>query len=183
MGPQALDTAAFRIADGLRGPALDRAANAVTKLGLIAVVGPVVVAGAVVLDRRGQRARAGTLATGAALAWSTAWIAKTAVDRPRPADSFVSTSGASYPSAHSANSIGWPALALALGVLIPTRRGRIAAFAAGSAAAALVGLSRIYLRAHYASDVLAGQALALLMYTLAALSWSARSRRRQADVV
>jgi undecaprenyl-diphosphatase len=180
MAPLALDAAAFRIADRVRRPALDRAANAVTKLGLIAVVGPAVLAGAALLDRRAQPARAGALVTGAALAWSTAWIAKTAVDRPRPADSFVSTSGASYPSAHSANSIGWPALALAVGVLIPTRRYRLAAVAAGSSTAALVGLSRIYLRAHYASDVLAGQALALVTYSVAALTWSVRARGRSA---
>jgi undecaprenyl-diphosphatase len=177
-----LDATAFRIADGVRSPALDRAANAVTKLGLIAVVGPAVLAGAALLDRRGQPARGGALVTGAALTWSTAWIAKSAVHRPRPADSFVSTSGASYPSAHSANSVGWPALALALGALIPTRRDRFAVVAAGSSAPALVGLSRIYLRAHYASDVLAGQALALVMYTLAALAWSVRARGRRADV-
>ena len=41
----------------------------------------------------------------------------------------------------------------------------------------LVGLSRIYLRAHYASDVVAGEALAVAMYALAtigAVTWQAR---------
>jgi len=42
----------------------------------------------------------------------------------------------------------------------------------------LVGLSRIYLRAHYASDVLAGEALAVAMYALAALVAVVRQRRR-----
>jgi undecaprenyl-diphosphatase len=63
----------------------------------------------------------------------------------------VQASGQSYPSAHAANSIGWLALAIALTVVIPTRARRTAAIAAGSLLAALVGLSRIYLRAHYAS--------------------------------
>jgi len=40
---------------------------------------------------------------------------------------------------------------------------------AGALIAAIVGLSRIYLRAHYASDVIAGEALAVAMYTLATL--------------
>ena len=80
------------------------------------------------------------------------------------------------PSAHAANSIGWLALAIALTVTIPTRVARITAVAAGALLAALVGLSRIYLRAHYASDVLAGEALAVAIYALAAigsLAWPA----------
>ena len=44
--------------------------------------------------------------------------------------------------------------------------------------AVLVGLSRIYLRAHYASDVLAGEALAVAMYALAALVAVVRQGRR-----
>ena len=39
-----------------------------------------------------------------------------------------------------------------------------------------MGLSRIYLRAHYASDVIAGEALAVAMYALAliaAVAWQA----------
>lgn len=173
-----IDAAAFRIADSLRAPWLDRAAQLVTKLGLIAVVGPAVLVGAAVLERRRMRGRAGALVAGAALAWGSAWLAKGAIDRPRPTGALVSTAGASYPSAHSANSVGWLALALALGIVIPTRRGRIAAVAAGSTTAALVGLSRIYLRAHYASDVLAGEAIAVAMYALAALVWSTRARHR-----
>ena len=79
------------------------------------------------------------------------------------------TSGESYPSAHAANSVGWLAIAIALTAVIPTRGARIAAITTGALLAVLVGLSRIYLRAHYASDVLAGEALAVAMYTLAAL--------------
>ena len=41
--------------------------------------------------------------------------------------------------------------------------------AAGALLTVLVGLSRIYLRAHYASDVLAGEALAVAMYALATI--------------
>lgn len=44
----------------------------------------------------------------------------------------------------------------------------------------LVGLSRINLRAHYASDVLAGEALGVAMYALAAsgtVAWQARRER------
>ncbi len=54
--------------------------------------------------------------------------------------------------------------------------------AIGSLLAVLVGLSRIYLRAHYASDVIAGEALAVAMYGLAATSVITRQARRDSAV-
>jgi undecaprenyl-diphosphatase len=109
------------------------------------------------------------------------WITKAAVDRPRPPAPLVHTSGQSYPSAHAANSVGWLALALALAVMSASRCGRLVAVAAGALLMVLVGLSRIYLRAHYASDVLGGEALAVAMYAVAAtavLAWRERRLER-----
>jgi undecaprenyl-diphosphatase len=171
------DSRAFEIADDLRAPWLDTAAKVVTKFGLIAIVGSAVVLGAVLLYRRRQTPRAAALVLGAALAWVGVWITKALVDRPRPRHPLVHTSGQSYPSAHAANSVGWLALAIALTVVLPNRLARIAAVSAGALLAVLVGLSRIYLRAHYASDVVAGEALAVAMYALsaiAAITWQAR---------
>jgi undecaprenyl-diphosphatase len=173
----ALDANAFEAADDVRAPWLDTAAKVVTKLGLIAIVGSAVLLSAVLLFRRRHGLRAAALVVGAALAWVSVWITKRVVDRPRPPNPLVHTSGQSYPSAHAANSVGWLALALALTVVIPNRVGRIAAVTAGALLAVLVGLSRIYLRAHYASDVLAGEALAVAAYALAAIgavTWQAR---------
>jgi undecaprenyl-diphosphatase len=173
----ALDSSAFELADELRAPWLNDTAEVITKLGLLAIVGPAVLVGAAVLITHRHRARAAALVVGAALAWITVWIVKWLVDRPRPPDPLVHTSGQSYPSGHAANSVGWLALGIALTVVIPTRGGRISAITAGALLAALVGLSRIYLRAHYASDVLAGEALAVTMYALArigAILWQSR---------
>ena len=177
-----LDSRAFEIADDLRARWLDDAARLVTKLGLIAIVGSAVLLGAALLIKRRHRTRAAALVVGAALAWVSVWIVKSLVDRPRPPDPLVHTSGQSYPSAHAANSVGWLALAIALTVVISSQRGRIAAIIAGALLAVLVGLSRIYLRAHYASDVLAGEALAVAMYALAAIGtilWHARRESRR----
>jgi undecaprenyl-diphosphatase len=173
----AADSRTFHIANELRTPALDHAARVVTTLGLLAIVGPVLLVGAALLIHRRRRARAAALLSGAALTWISVWITKAAVDRPRPPAPLVHTSGQSYPSGHAANSVGYLALMIALTVTIPSRIGRIAAVAAGLLIAALVGLSRIYLRAHYASDVLAGEALATAMYALVAigtLAWQNR---------
>jgi undecaprenyl-diphosphatase len=66
--------------------------------------------------------------------------------------------------------------------VIPTRGARIAAVTAGALLAVLVGLSQIYLRAHYASDVLAGEALAVAMCAVATLGAFAWQARRDATV-
>jgi membrane-associated phospholipid phosphatase len=175
----ALDSRAFKIADDVRAPWLDAAARVLTNLGLIAILGSAVVVGAAVLIKHHDRARAGAVVVGAALVWVGARIVKSVVDRPRPPHPLVHTSGQSYPSAHAANSVGWLALAIALMVVIQTRAGRIAAITSGALLAVFVGLGRIYLRAHYASDVLAGEALAVATYALAtigAVAWQSRRR-------
>ncbi len=177
----AIDSSAFELADDLRAPWLNDIAKVITHLGLIAIVGPAVVVGTVVLIKHRDRGRAAALVVGAALAWISVWIVKWLVDRPRPPYPLVHTSGASYPSGHSANSVGWLALGIALSVVISARGARIAAIAAGALLAVLVGLSRIYLRAHYASDVLAGEALAVSMYALATIggvAWQSRHDSR-----
>jgi membrane-associated phospholipid phosphatase len=178
----ALDSGAFRIADQLRAPWLDHAARLVTTLGLIAVVAPALLRGGGLLARSRHRARAAAVLAGASLAWITVWIIKNEVDRSRPPAPLVHTAGQSYPSAHAANSLGWLALAIALAVVIRSRGGRVAAIACGLLLTVLVGLSRIYLRAHYASDVLGGETLGVTMYALAAIGALAHQRRRSRSV-
>jgi membrane-associated phospholipid phosphatase len=174
----AFDSRAFAIAADLRAPGLTTAARVVTTLGLIAIVGPALLLGAGLLMARRHRPRVVALVSGGALAWAAVWIAKSLVDRPRPVRPLVHTAGQSYPSAHAANSVGWVALAIAVSVVIPARGARVAVIAAGALVAVLVGLSRIYLRAHFASDVLAGYALSVAMYALAAIAVIASRGRR-----
>ncbi len=183
--PLGFDSQAFRIGADLRAPWLNSVARAITTLGLIAIVGPAVLLGAALLLRRRHQVRAAALVAGAALAWVAVWIAKLAVGRARPPAPLVHTTGLSFPSGHAANSIGWLALALAVTVAVRTRGGRVTIVVAGALVAVLVGLSRIYLRAHYASDVVAGEALAVAMYALAsagAIAWRARRARSGSEV-
>jgi membrane-associated phospholipid phosphatase len=169
-GSLGFDADAFTVARDLRAPWLDHVAKLITRLGLIVFVGPAVCLAGAVLIRSGYRARAAALLIGAALAWISVWITKLAVDRPRPSAPLVHTVGQSFPSGHAANAVGWFALAVALTAVVGSRGGRVAIVAVGTLLAALIGLSRIYLRAHYVSDVLAGEALALTMYALAVLA-------------
>jgi membrane-associated phospholipid phosphatase len=164
-----IDARAFTTAHDLQAPWLTHAARIITTFGLIAIVGPAVLLGAGLLARTGHRARAVVLVAGAAGTWVSVWITKWAVDRPRPPAPLVHTTGQSYPSGHAANAVAWLALAIGLGTLLRTRRARRTAIAVGGAITLLIGLTRVYLHAHYASDVIAGYALAVVVYSVAAI--------------
>jgi membrane-associated phospholipid phosphatase len=85
-------------------------------------------------------------------------LAKAGVGRPRPVRPFVDTRGTSFPSGHAAYSTVWVAAAVLIGQRGP-RAGHAALTLAGLAVTAAVGLSRVYLRAHFFSDVVAGWGL------------------------
>jgi undecaprenyl-diphosphatase len=73
--------------------------------------------------------------------------------------------GSSFPSGHAAHAVifGWLALTLTVR-LRPGMAGGSALLVVGIALAVLVGLSRVYLRAHYMSDVSAGWALGVAAF-------------------
>lgn len=101
---------------------------------------------------------------------------KALVARPRPADviAVVDPSGWSFPSAHSASTV---ALYVMLAVIATDLwRGRlrpVIAFGVAGTVVLLVGLSRVYLGAHYPTDVLAGW---LVGGALVVASWALCSR-------
>ena len=80
-------------------------------------------------------------------------------DRPRPVfkDPWVYESNQSFPSGHSLGSLViFGLLAYLLALLLPNWRGRVVAVAGTALLVFLIGFSRIYLGAHYFSDVLGG---------------------------
>lgn len=143
----------------------------VTLLGDAAVTVPVVLAAlAWMLYRRAWRtASYWALAT----ALGTVWVAlvKNLTQVPRPQELYTGLSSYSFPSGHSTMSLviygllaflisrGWPAgrrwgLMLAAGTLI-----------------AAIGISRLYLGAHWLSDVVGGYALGMAWVTLLVMAW------------
>jgi undecaprenyl-diphosphatase len=91
-------------------------------------------------------------------------IAKAAVDRPRPVGSLVDTAGQSYPSGHAAYAIAWIAIAVVVSRTVPGLARMTVVVVVATVIAVLVGLTRIYLRAHYLSDVLGGAGLAAAIF-------------------
>jgi undecaprenyl-diphosphatase len=78
-------------------------------------------------------------------------------DRPPGADALVHASGYSFPSAHSATSVAfYGVLALIAAHELRGRVSRSWALAGAAALCVAVGVSRVYLGAHYPTDVLAG---------------------------
>jgi membrane-associated phospholipid phosphatase len=94
------------------------------------------------------------------------WM-KAAVDRPRPPDSLIATTGAAFPSGHAiATAVTAVGLVLVLAPPGPKRwRWEVNAVIFTS----VMALSRVYLRAHWLTDTVAG---ALLGAGLA-LGWPA----------
>jgi membrane-associated phospholipid phosphatase len=123
---------------------------------------PVLVVATVFLLRR--RNRSAAVALWAAYLGSVVLyaLAKPLVHRSRPpaADLIGHASGPSFPSGHATQALAaWAVLAVVL-TTGRSLRVRAAALAAAAVVVLLVGASRIYLGAHWLTDVLAGYALA-----------------------
>ena len=135
-----------------------------------ALVPVVVVMALVLIGQRGWRSLGllGVAWGGAILLYS---LAKHAVGRPRPpADLWLMhVGGKAFPSGHAVQSLStFVALAVIAATLVPPLH-RLLWTAAAILVATGVGLSRIYLGVHWATDVIAGWGAAALWVT--ALVW------------
>jgi undecaprenyl-diphosphatase len=97
-------------------------------------------------------------------------VMKEAIDRPRPPDPLVGAGGDAFPSGHAAYSVIYTWLALIVTVRMrPGMAGATALVLTGIAVTAAIGLSRVYLRVHWLSDVNAGWALGVAAFALCAV--------------
>ena len=163
--PTPFDDYILDLADKLRMDTLVDVAKVVTELGAFPVVAGLVTATTALLVVRRRYAEAIVLVLGLVLIYIAVHVTKDALDRPRPTDPLVDTSGAAYPSGHAAYATAWIAAAVVL-----TRRLRLVASSSlvfmAIGIAAVVGVSRVYLRAHWWSDVAGGWGLGAGIFCL-----------------
>ena len=161
------DAMSLRLADRLHFDAGVTIAKAVSALGSLPVaIALVALAAALLMWLHRERQYAVVLATGLLLTWAGVHITKPAVDRPRPARPLIELEDASYPSGHAAYAVTWIAVSVALSRVLPNLASRFAFFTVALVIAAAVGLSRVYLRAHYISDVVGGWALGAAVFAV-----------------
>ena len=169
-GPTPGDQTALNVAHDLQGSWLTTSAKELTHLGSGWVTWPIAALAAVALAATRRWPEFWVLVAGMALTILLVHWIKVWTDRPRPPDPLTSTSTASFPSGHAAYSTlyVWLSVTLALR-LAPGVTKRSLMITAGIALAALVGLTRVYLRVHWLSDVTSGWALGLSCFSAAAI--------------
>jgi undecaprenyl-diphosphatase len=176
---QAVDDTVWRFAGDVRNEPATAVALALSWLGSAVVNWPLRAAALLLLAwrRHWLRAAAFTLA----VASSELFIGpvKDATDRPRPPGALIETTAASFPSGHAiATAVTAVGLVLVLARPGPARwRWEVYAVEL----TAVMALSRVYLRAHWLSDTVAGALLgAGLALGWPALLMAVRSRREAA---
>lgn len=147
----------------------EHVAVVITALGSLAVAGGVVLATGFLLATRGRGREAAVLLAGFALIVVAVHVAKGVVGRPRPPDRLTGAAGDAYPSGHAAYSTVYAAVAVAVVSARDAVSRRGALVAAGIAIALVVGITRIYLRVHWWSDVLGGWALGTAVFAALAV--------------
>jgi membrane protein DedA with SNARE-associated domain/membrane-associated phospholipid phosphatase len=181
IGPTPLDRELLDLGDRTRSQAVVDVVEVVTAFGSFAACATVIVTTSIVLAMRGRPAEIVVLVLGFALIYAGVHLTKAGIDRPRPAAPLTSADQSSFPSGHAAYATAW----IAAAVVFTRRLGLVgyATLVTGAIVlAAAIGLSRIYLRVHYWSDVAAGWGLGIGIFaTLAAIAMLVQHMRHNDD--
>jgi membrane-associated phospholipid phosphatase len=153
------DRETLDLSEELSGDTGIEVAKFVTEVGSFNVVVAVLLLALVVLAIRRRPVELAALLLGFVAVYAWVRLAKAGVDRPRPPDPLVSVSNTSYPSGHAAYATVYPVLAVVAARMLPNLASRAALVFVAIALAVAIGLSRIYLHAHYWSDVAGGWGL------------------------
>jgi membrane-associated phospholipid phosphatase len=162
-----VDDAVRRLAVRLQNRPTTLLAEGLSLIGGVWINWPIRIAAIVLLAVRRQWVQLAAFALAVLTSEILIGTLKAAYDRPRPPGSLISTSGATFPSGHA---IAGAVTAVGLVVvLLPPGRPRWRWELRAVAFSFLMALSRVYLRAHWLSDVVAGGLLGAGL----ALGWHA----------
>ncbi|HEY1357521.1 MAG TPA: VTT domain-containing protein [Thermoleophilaceae bacterium] len=166
-GATTLDRQWFDLVEKLHAPAGVDVAKVVSALGALPIVSGLVLGTAIAIAARRRPIELVALVGGFVAIVIGTHLAKAGIDRPRPTGSYVDAVGSSYPSGHSAYSSAWVAAA----AVYTWRQGlasRATVVLVAVIVSAAIGVSRIYLRAHYWTDVAGGWGLGYGIFGLVA---------------
>jgi len=166
-GVQAVDDAVWRFAGAVRNDPTTAVADALSWLGSGMVNWPLRIAAMFLLAWRRHWLRLAAFALAVLTSELLIGWVKATVDRPRPPGSLIATSGMAFPSGH-AIATAVTAVGLVL-VLAAPGRSRWRWEVRAVEFTAVMALSRVYLRAHWLSDTVAGALLGAAL----ALGWPA----------
>lgn len=164
---QAADDAVWRAAGAVESPPATAVATGLSWLGSAWVNWPLRIAALGLLAWRRHWLRLTALALAVVTSELCIGPVKAAIGRPRPPGSLLATAGESFPSGHAV-AAAVTAVGLVL-VLAPPGPARWRWEVQAVAFATVMALSRVYLRAHWLSDTVAGGLLGAGL----ALGWPA----------
>ena len=168
-GPTGVDDAALELADRLRTGWLDDLADGIGWLGSGYVAFSLAALAGVGLAAIRRWPELCVLIAGMVAMFVMTDLIKEWVARPRPPDPLVDSEGDSFPSGHAAYATIYTWLAVTLAWRIdPGIARRSLLIVTGIVLTALIGLTRVYLRAHWLSDVSGGWALGFSAFAAAA---------------
>lgn len=168
------DAAIGQFVQGLRTDWATSAMVGITMLGDTAVLLPVALMLIAVLAARRLWALAGAVTTASLAGVVFVPLFKTLLHRARPIPMYQGADGFSFPSGHSTlATIIFGMLALFLAQSLPARF-RALVYGSFATLIALIALSRVYLQAHWPSDVLAGMLFGGALVSVVALMLHAR---------
>ena len=171
------DRAVFHLLQSLRVPAVDQVMVAITELGDARVVVPVLLAVLAWLAwQRAWRAAAyGVVAVAGASLF--AFLFKITLQQPRPEMIYHGWSRYSFPSGHATASVALYGFLVVLLCREFGARARLAVTLAAVLFVSAIAFSRLYLGAHWLSDVMAGLAFGVAWMALLGIVYLQHARR------
>ncbi len=173
LAPSRLDLSVHQAMFGLRHPLADPVMGVLATLGDLVVLGPAVVLVALWLFWRRRHVAAWHWIAAPAFALVMAWALGALIDLPKP-PAATAVPGFSFPSQTVLlATVVYGFFAVLVAREMPGRR-RVWPYVVGALMVGLLGFSRLYLGAHWLSDVLAGAFLGLAWVTALGIAYRRR---------